>query len=76
MTIDTLTLGLGILGLFLGILGLFTTILIASLGGTVAVLWKIAKIDKDKVSWADCQNTRDHCPCQRELQEIKEKLNK
>lgn len=71
MNIDAMTLGLGILGFFLGILGLFTTILIASLGGTVAVLWKIAKIDKDKVDWGACERLREHCPCKKDIEELK-----
>lgn len=75
MTVDTMMLVLGILGFFLAVLGFFATILITSLSGTVAILWKIAKIDKDKVDWASCNHMREQCPCKQDIQELKSTLN-
>lgn len=60
----------------LGILGLFTTILISTIGGTATVLWKIAKIDKEKVTWEACQHMRETCPCAKDITELKTVINK
>ena len=55
----------------IGILGLFATTLIASIGGTAAILWRIAKIDKEKVDWTACQHMREQCPCKQDIHELK-----
>lgn len=55
----------------IGILGLFATTLIASIGGTAAILWQIAKIDKEKVDWTACQHMREQCPCKQDIHELK-----
>jgi hypothetical protein len=60
----------------LTIIGLFVTILAATIGGIATVLWKIASIDKSKVDWTACRDFRLNCPCRKEVDEIKEHLNK
>lgn len=60
----------------IGILTLFATILTATIAGTAAILWRIAKIDKDKVTWTACERFRLNCPCQKEIDELKGKNKK
>jgi hypothetical protein len=60
----------------IGILGLFTTTLIASVGGTAAILWRIARIDKEKVDWSACRQMREQCPCKQDIQDLKKIINK
>ncbi|MEI8248217.1 MAG: hypothetical protein WCI51_20440 [Lentisphaerota bacterium] len=66
MNVDYMTLGVAILALF-------STILIASIGGTAAILWRIASVDKSKVDWTACEKLRTNCPCVKDIEEIKKK---
>ena len=69
MNLEALTVGIGILTLF-------ATILTATVSGTAAILWRIARIDKEKVDWSACQHLRETCPCRQEILELKATLNK
>ena len=69
MNFEALTVGIGILSLF-------ATILTATVSGTAAILWRIARIDKKKVDWNACRHLRETCPCRKEIQELKTTLNK
>lgn len=66
MTAEAINIGIAILALF-------TTILIASIGGTAAILWRIANVDKNKVDWSACEKLRTNCPCVKDIEEIKKK---
>jgi hypothetical protein len=68
MNLEALTVGIGILTLF-------ATILIATISGTAAILWRIARIDKEKVDWTACQHLRETCPCRQEIKELKTTIN-
>ena len=69
MNLEALTVGIGILTLF-------ATILTATISGTATILWRIARIDKEKVDWSACQHLRETCPCRQEIQQLKETQNK
>ena len=49
------------------------------LGGFWVLASKLSAIEKalvSKVSYKDCSDKRDRCPCVRELEELKDRLNK
>ncbi|MEI8247130.1 MAG: hypothetical protein WCI51_14960 [Lentisphaerota bacterium] len=66
MTTEAINIGIAILSLF-------AMILIASIGGTAAILWRIASVDKSKVDWTACEKLRTNCPCVKDIEEIKKK---
>lgn len=65
-----------LVNLGLAIIGLFVTILFTVVGSVIGGVIYVCKIDKSKVSWEACQHMRETCPCVKELNEVKEKLNK
>lgn len=69
VNVDLMNLGVTVIGLFI-------TILFTVVGSVIGGVIYVCRIDKSKVSWEECQRIRDHCPCHKEIDEIKEKLKK
>lgn len=55
---------------------IIATIMLAVLSFVIGKLWNHSEKIQSKVNWRDCQEHRKNCPCQKDINNIKESLKK
>ena len=55
---------------------IIATVFLSTFGFIFGALWGHHGAIKDRVKYSDCKHNRETCPCVRELEEIKDKLEK